>query len=94
MVVAYRLAPFTYWLAKRLVKLNYYSLPNQLLSQPLVPEFIQDDIVPNTVGDKLLGYLDDQQSYRSVITEFEKIHLLLKKDASQQAAAAVMKLLK
>ena len=94
MVVAYRLAPFTYWLAKRLVKLTHYSLPNQLLPQPVVPEFIQDDIVPNIVGDKLLGYLNDDQSYQSVIKEFEQVHLLLKKDASQQAASAVLKLLK
>ena len=93
MVVAYRLAPLTYWIAKRMVKLSHYSLPNQLLDNPLVPEFIQDDIKTKTVGDKLLTYLSDQQSYQSVASEFEKIHLMLKKDASQQAANAILKLI-
>lgn len=93
MVVAYRLAPFTYWIAKRMVKLSHYSLPNQLLDNPLVPEFIQDDIKTKTVGDKLLTYLSDQQSYQSVTSEFAKIHLMLKKDASQQAASAILKLI-
>lgn len=93
MVVAYRLAPLTYWIAKRMVKLSHYSLPNQLLDKPLVPEYIQDDIKTENVGDKLLTYLSDEQSYQSVTSEFEKIHLMLKKDASQQAARAILKLM-
>ena len=93
MIVAYRLAPLTYWIAKRAVKLKHYSLPNLLLPEPLVPEFIQDDIVAETVASKLLEYLSNQQVYEAVIDEFEKIHLLLKKDASKQAARAVLKLI-
>ncbi len=30
MVVGYRMKPFTFWLAKRLVKTDYVSLPNLL----------------------------------------------------------------
>jgi len=92
MIVTYRLAPLTYWIAKRLVKLKHYSLPNLLLSRPLVPEFIQDDIVVENVGDKLLEYIVDQQACQSVIEEFNNIHLLLKKNASRQAATAILKL--
>ena len=93
MVVAYRLAPSTYWIAKRLVKLKHYSLPNLLLPEAVVPEFIQDDIKTQTVAEKLLGYLSDPQEYQSVIDEFEQVHLRLKKDASKQAANAVLKLI-
>lgn len=92
MVVAYRLAPLTYWIAKRLVKLSHYSLPNQLLTEPVVPEYIQDDIKTEAVGDNLLSYLSDKESYQSVANEFEKIHIMLKKDASKQAAIAVLEL--
>jgi lipid-A-disaccharide synthase len=93
MVVAYRLAPLTYWIAKRMVKLKYYSLPNQLLSSPDVPEYIQDEIIPDTVANKLLSYLSNEDEYQSVIKEFEKVHLLLKKDASRQAAKAIVQLI-
>ena len=94
MVVAYRLAPLTYWIARRMVKLRHYSLPNQLLADPVVPEFIQHDIVTEDVGDRLLNYLSDDKSYQSVTNEFEKIHLMLKKGASKQAASAVLELAK
>ncbi|EDN70280.1 Lipid-A-disaccharide synthase [Beggiatoa sp. PS] len=39
MVVAYRLNQLTYWLAKRLVHVPYFSLPNLLAQEPLIPEF-------------------------------------------------------
>ncbi|MDH3887692.1 MAG: lipid-A-disaccharide synthase, partial [Gammaproteobacteria bacterium] len=44
MVMAYRLSPLTYQLARLLVNTPYYSLPNLLADQPLVKEFIQNDI--------------------------------------------------
>ena len=93
MIVAYRLAPLTYWIAKRMVKLKHYSLPNLLLSKAFVPEFIQDDIVTEAIAGKLLEYISDELAYQSVIDEFKNIHLMLKKDASKQAANAVLKLL-
>ena len=93
MIVAYRLAPLTYWIARRMVKLSHYSLPNQLLSSPDVPEYIQDDIVPETVARRLLSYLSDEKEYQAVTNELEKVHLLLKKNASEQAASAVLNLL-
>ncbi|HWS04069.1 MAG TPA: lipid-A-disaccharide synthase, partial [Gammaproteobacteria bacterium] len=44
MVVAYRLARLTYWLARWLVHLPYFSLPNLLAERALVPEFLQDEV--------------------------------------------------
>lgn len=93
MVVAYRLAPVTYWIYKRLVKLSHYSLPNLLLPEPLIPEFIQHDIVTDAVGGKLLGYLDDDNKTHELVRQFEIIHLQLKRNASVAAATAVAGLL-
>ncbi|MSE17456.1 lipid-A-disaccharide synthase, partial [Pantoea agglomerans] len=42
MVVGYRMKPATFWLAKRLVKTPYVSLPNLLAGRELVKELLQD----------------------------------------------------
>ena len=41
MVVAYRLAPLTFWILKRMVKSPYVSLPNLLAQRLLVPEPVE-----------------------------------------------------
>ncbi|MDO9795110.1 lipid-A-disaccharide synthase, partial [Glaesserella parasuis] len=56
MVVGYKMKPLTYWLAKRLVKTDYISLPNLLANEPLVPELIQADCSPENLAKHLSLY--------------------------------------
>ncbi|MCY1284517.1 Lipid-A-disaccharide synthase [compost metagenome] len=89
MVVAYRLAPLTYRILRRLVKSPYISLPNLLAQRLLVPELIQDEATPEALARTLLPLLDDGV----VQTEgFDAIHRTLRQDASRTAASAVLEL--
>ncbi|WP_447747010.1 lipid-A-disaccharide synthase [Pseudomonas nicosulfuronedens] len=89
MVVAYKVAPMTYRILKRLVKSPYISLPNLLAGRLLVPELIQDAATPESLATTLLPLLDDGR----VQTEsFDAIHRALRQDASAQAAEAVLAL--
>jgi lipid-A-disaccharide synthase len=89
MVVAYRVAPLTYRILKRLVKSPYISLPNLLAERLLVPELIQDAATPDALAQVLAPLLDGG----AVQTEgFDVIHRALRRDASVQAADAVLKL--
>ena len=90
MVVAYRLAPLTFWILKRLVKSPYVSLPNLLAQRLLVPELLQDDATPEALARTLLPLLDDGQAQTA---GFDEIHRTLRRDASNQAADAVLSLL-
>ena len=92
MVVAYRLAPLSYWLARRLLTVDRYSLPNHLAGRALVPEVIQDDISPERLGEPLLDYLRDPESSRDLVAVFGELHQQLRKDASSSAAEAVLEL--
>ena len=92
MVVAYRLAPLTYWLAKRLVKVEKYSLPNLLSNETLVPELIQQDATPEKLGQAVLNYLENAALNDAVNLRFNEIHKTLRQDASSQAAKAVLDL--
>ncbi|MBP9960389.1 lipid-A-disaccharide synthase [Pseudomonas sp. FFUP_PS_473] len=90
MVVAYRLAPLTYWILKRLVKSPYVSLPNLLAQRLLVPELLQDAATPEALAETLLPLLADG---RGQTDSFDQIHRTLRRDASNQAAEAVLALL-
>jgi lipid-A-disaccharide synthase len=54
MVVGYRVKPLTAWLAKRLLKTQYVSLPNILADAPLVPELLQEDCQPEALAKAVL----------------------------------------
>lgn len=89
MVVAYRVAPMTYRILKRLVKSPYISLPNLLAERLLVPELIQDAATADALAQAVAPLIEGGQ----VQTEgFDVIHRALRRDASVSAADAVLKL--
>jgi len=92
MVVAYRLSPLTYQLARLLVNTPYYSLPNLLADRPLVKEFIQDDVTPEALGGEILRLLNDPAHAQELTTVFAQIHDELRRDASRIAADAVFEI--
>jgi lipid-A-disaccharide synthase len=89
MVVAYKLAPVTYWVLRRMVKSPYVSLPNLLAQRLLVPELLQDAATPEALLAALLPLLDDGSGQTD---SFDAIHRTLRRDASNQAADAVLQL--
>ncbi|WP_041770408.1 lipid-A-disaccharide synthase [Metapseudomonas resinovorans] len=90
MVVAYKLAPLTYRILRRLVKSPYVSLPNLLAQRLLVPELIQDAATPDALAQAVSPLLDDGE----VQTHgFDVIHRALRQDASSQAADAILQLI-
>jgi len=90
MVVAYRVASLTYRILKRLVKSPYVSLPNLLAERFLVPELLQDAATPEALAQVLAPLLDGGE----IQTEgFDVIHRALRRDASRQAAEAVLALI-
>ena len=94
MVVAYKLSPLTYLLARFLVKLPYYSLANLLVGHALVKEYIQDEVVPAEMGKSITALLEDEEAKEKLQQEYCKVHAILKRDASREVADAVMGLAK
>ncbi|MCO7544440.1 lipid-A-disaccharide synthase [Stutzerimonas nitrititolerans] len=89
MVVAYRVAPLTFSILKRMVKSAYVSLPNLLAQRLLVPELLQEAATPEAMAQLLSPLLE----HGEVQTEgFDEIHRTLRRDASSQAADAVLEL--
>ncbi|MDZ7751033.1 MAG: lipid-A-disaccharide synthase [Gammaproteobacteria bacterium] len=90
MVVAYRVHPLTYRLVKPMLRVERYALPNLLAGRALVPEFIQDDVVPERLGAELLRLMEDEAAATAYRHTAEAIHLGLRRDADARAAEAVL----
>lgn len=92
MVVCYRLAPLTWMLASRMLKVPYVALPNLLAAERLVPELLQDDVTAEKIAAALQDWLDNPARQAAVVARFAQIHHTIRRDASSQAADAIVSL--
>ena len=92
MVVGYRMKPFTFWLAKKLVKTDYVSLPNLLAGRELVPELLQDECEPQKLAAALEPLLFNGEHRQQLLDTFVQLHHQIRWNADEQAAAAVLEL--
>lgn len=94
MVVGYRMKPFTFWLAQRLVKTQWVSLPNLLAGRELVTELLQTDCTPDKLAAALLPLFADSDKTAALRTTFVDLHQQICCNADEQAAQAVLELVK
>lgn len=94
MVVGYRMKPFTFWLAKRLVKTPYVSLPNLLAEKEIVKELLQEECQPEQLAQQLLPLLEGGELVDNLKQTFLQLHQLIRCDADKQAAEAVLDLVR
>ena len=92
MVVAYRLAPLSYAIMSRMIKIDYVALPNLLTDKAYVQEFIQHDISAESLSSALLSYIEQPALAAEVKNAFRQLHIQLAQNASEKAAAVVLSL--
>ncbi len=88
-VVAYRLAPLSYWWLKRLVRVPHVALPNLLLGRRLFPEFLQDAATPEALAAALGTWLDDEDARKACRDACAGLHQALARSAGDSAARAI-----
>ncbi|QIL84926.1 lipid-A-disaccharide synthase [Vibrio sp. HDW18] len=91
MVVGYRVNALTAWLAKRLLKTPYVSLPNILAGEALVKELLQENCTVDNLYHEVSRLLDNDN--QALMNKFTEMHQWIRKDADQQAAQAVLRLI-
>lgn len=92
MVMAYKLSPLTYWVARllKLIRVPHYSLPNLLAGQPLIKELIQSDATAEAMGGAILELLESPEKQNELEKTFGSLHDQLRCSASDSAAEAVL----
>mgnify|MGYP002647818512 CR=1 FL=1 len=89
MVVAYKMAPATHWLAQRLIKTAWISLPNLIAQESVVPELIQHAASPEAIAQQVGELLEEASTRQALEERFAAMHAALQRNASQRAAQAV-----
>lgn len=89
MVVAYKFSSITAYIAKKVVRTPYFSLPNILSRKELVPEIFQEAVVANQLApmvEKAFKKVDDPE----LMAEYLYLHKALSLNADKAAADAII----
>ena len=94
LVVAYRVAPLTAWIARtfRLLKTPFVALPNLLAERELAPELLQEQASGENLGRALLDLYDAPERRRRMRAQFARLADDLGRNVSDRAAKAVLEL--
>ncbi len=90
-IVAYKVSALSAFIARFLLKIDTYSLPNLIAGRKVVKEFIQEECTPQALAEEMYKLL----SYDNILMkkEFENIHSSMRCNSDELACDAVFKLL-
>lgn len=93
MVVVYRMAPLSYQLARRLVRLDTIGMVNLIAGDKIVPELVQDAFTPDAVAREAISMLTDRDRAARIRAGLAIVRSRLGgPGASRRAAEAILRL--
>jgi len=73
-IMTYKLSPLTYWVGKNILKLGeklpYFSMPNILLGEKVIPELLMKDANPERIAQESLAILQDPTRQQKMKASF------------------------
>jgi len=92
MVVAYKLAPLTFAILKRMVKVPHIALPNVLAGYKLIPEFVQGAAEPRALAEAVIDWLQNDDKVNRYEAKCREIHAILRCGGAARAAREILEL--
>lgn len=90
LAVAYKTSPWTYAIARRVVKIPHIGLVNVVAGREVAREFVQDAVVPERIADTLGPLLDaDDPSRRAMLASLAEVRAKLGTPGAADRVAAI-----
>lgn len=94
MIVVYRVSPATYYIGRRLVKVETFGMVNLIAGRRLVPELIQDACTPEAVAEEAVSMLKNPNRLLEIQAGLAEVRQRLGgPGASHRAAQAILKVM-
>ncbi len=89
MAILYKVAPLSYAIGKRLIKIEYAGLTNIVAGRGVVREFIQDAAEPAAMSREVLRLLEDQDYIETMRRDLGEVRQLLGEPGCSVRVAAI-----
>jgi len=89
LVVVYKVNPLTYWLGKRLVKVNHVALANIIAGETVAPELIQHEVTPERIARESMKIFNDHGRKEWIKRRLQDVREELGTPGASDKAAAI-----
>ncbi len=89
MIIVYRVSPISFWIAKRVIKVNRIGLVNLVTDAPFVPELVQDDVTPRRLSKEALTLMEGGEARQNMLEGFRELKEKLGKGAPSRRTAEI-----
>jgi len=80
-IMTYKLSPFTAFVAKHIIridkKLSFYSMPNILANEKIIPEFVMDNANAENLANEAISILKDKTRAAEIKHGLKQVNALL-----------------
>ena len=65
-IIVYKVSPLSYWLGKRLIKVDYIGIANLIAEKQLMPELIQEEASPRPIAETVIRMLSEPEKLKQL----------------------------
>jgi lipid-A-disaccharide synthase len=94
MVIAYNMHAVSWWLMRRKRLQPWVGLPNILLNDSVVPEWLQDKATPERLAHSTLAWLQPSEAKDCLHARFSALHQQLRQDTLGLVTYAIEKVVR
>jgi lipid-A-disaccharide synthase len=89
LVVVYKVNPLTYWIGKRLIKVQHVALANIVAGKTVAPELIQHEANPEQIVREAMAILGDSERQARMRQQFAEVRDKVGKPGASARTAAI-----
>lgn len=73
MVIVYRISPFSYRIARRVIRVKYAGLVNLVAGDDIVPELIQEQVTSENLAKECFAILENNEKRSTMIRDLKRV---------------------
>ena len=77
MIITHRIAPFTYWFGRKIIRIPWLGMVNIIAGKTICPEFIQNDAQPVPMADAIDALLGDTPARQAQLDALAQVSAAL-----------------
>lgn len=89
-VILYQISGISYWLGKKMIRLNHFGLPNIIAGKEILPELIRNQVNGQNIASEVARWLYDDEYREKTVKDLHDVKVLLGSEGAVMRAAEVV----